>query len=94
MVVCSINKNHLNRCSTKSFGRGQPAEAPTDNHHAGYARFPGVSFRRRDVIRLRHRSVLFSHFFLKLLGVEISENLAGNHDWEKASAANTDTLLS
>jgi hypothetical protein len=28
MVVCPINKNHLNRCFTKSFGRGQPAEAP------------------------------------------------------------------
>ena len=28
MVVCPINKNHLNRCFTKSLGRGQSAEAP------------------------------------------------------------------
>ena len=75
MVVCPINKNHLNRCFTKSFGRGQPAEAPTHNHHAGCARFPGVSFRHRDVIRLRHRSVLFFYFFLKLLSAQISKNL-------------------
>src|SRR5258705_3025610 len=75
MVVCPINKNHLNRCFTKSFGRGQPAEAPTHNHHAGCARFPGVTFRHRDVIRFRHRSVLFFYFFLKLLSAQISKNL-------------------
>jgi hypothetical protein len=87
MVVCPINKNHLNRCFTKSLGRGQSAEAPTHNSPRGLRALPGVSFRYRDVIRLRHRSVLFSHFFLKLLTREISQKSRGNHDWEKASAA-------
>src|SRR5205809_7666568 len=57
--------------NTNLFGRGrshdrlstmldiQTIEAPTNSHHAGYARVWGFSFADRDTISVRHCSVLF-----------------------------------
>ena len=74
-MVCPINQNDLDWRLAKSFCGSQTIEAPTNNHHAGYARVWGFSFADRDTISVSHCPVLFSHLFLKRLIVEISENL-------------------
>jgi hypothetical protein len=74
-MVCPINQNDLDWRLAKSFSGSQTTEAPTNNHHAGYARVWDFSFADRDTISVSHCSVMFSHLFLKRLTVEISENL-------------------
>jgi hypothetical protein len=70
MMVCPVNKNDLDGCFAKGFGRRQATEASSDNHDSW---FPGIGGVNRIAIIVCHIQECFL-FSLKILQPGISEN--------------------